>query len=274
MTEKQASPQRGKGGYLEALLTGCPVAILATNAEGIITFANKEASKLVERDMHELVGESIVTIYESLEAARETNRLLFKHNGVLRDHPSVAVTKTGKRIPVRISAAHLRDSQGNYAGSVGYFETYRPWSEAEAKVKTQVEELEARLARCGELGAPVFELYPGISATVVTGPLDAARFGHISDNLLDHIKSAKSRVALIDLSGATVDDDVARQLVKAMRTIHLLGAECVLAGCQASIAKAMEPLIAEISSIKAFCGTEVALEAALNLIGYEITRKQ
>ncbi len=57
-----------RGGHLEALLNSCPDAILAVNAEGIIKFANKEACRLTERTMNELIGESIVDMYENLEA--------------------------------------------------------------------------------------------------------------------------------------------------------------------------------------------------------------
>ena len=67
--EKQVATQTGKGGYLEALLNSCPDAVIAINAEGTITFANKEACKLVAAEMRELVGKSIVNIYENLEHA-------------------------------------------------------------------------------------------------------------------------------------------------------------------------------------------------------------
>ena len=141
---KDLSPQRSRGGYLEGLLNSCPSAILAINADGIITFANKEACNLVGCAMNGLVGESIAIIYESPEAARETNRRLYMGGGIIHDHESKLKTKTGKIIPVRISAAHLKDSAGNYAGAVGYFERYRPWTAAETNLRTYAEELEAK----------------------------------------------------------------------------------------------------------------------------------
>jgi len=50
--DKKATTHRG--GHLEALLNGCPDAILAIDADGIIKFANKEACKLTEREMNDL----------------------------------------------------------------------------------------------------------------------------------------------------------------------------------------------------------------------------
>lgn len=267
--EKQVSTHRG--GHLEALLNGCPDAILAIDAQGIIKFANKEACKLTEREMNELIGESIVEVYESLETARETNRKIYQGGGTVHDHESRVKTKSGKLVPVRISASHLKDSTGKYIGSVGYFARYRPWGGAEAEIKARVEELEAKLDKWKTLAAPVFELYPGLSVMVIVGHLDVDRFEDITTNLLSHVGNVKNRVVLLDLSAAVVDDkEVAHQLTKTIRTVRLLGANCVIAGMQTSLARAVEPLMADLGFVKSFSCMELALEEALKIIGYEI----
>ena len=259
---------------MEALLNGCPDAILAIDAEGNIKFANKEACKLTERNMNELIGESIIEVYENLEAAREMNRKIYQGSGTVHDVETKTKTKSGKLIPVRVSASHLYDSTGKYIGGVGYFAQYRPWSGAEAQVKARVQELEAKLDKWKALAAPVFELYPGLSVMVVVGHLDVDRFEDITTNLLNHVEKVKTRVVLLDLSAAVVDDnEVANQLTKAIRTVRLLGASCVIAGMQTSLARAMEPLMADLGSVKSFSCMELALEEALNLIGYEIHQK-
>jgi len=270
--EKQLSAHRG--GHLEALLNGCPDAILAIDAEGTIKFANKEACKLTEREMNELIGENIVEVYENMEAARALNRKIYKGGGTIHDCEAITKTKSGKLIPVRVSASHLKDSNGNYIGGVGYFAQYRPWSGAEAQVKARLDELEAKLEKWKALAAPVFELYPGLSIMVVVGHLDVSRFEDITTNLLNHVGTVKTRVVLLDLSAAVVDDnEVANQLAKAIRTVRLLGASCVIAGIQISLARALEPLMADLGAVKSFSCMELALEEALNIIGYEIHQK-
>ena len=270
--EKQVTTHRG--GHLEALLNGCPDAILAINAEGVIKFANKEACKLSERSMNELIGESIIEVYESLNAAREANRKIYEAGGTIHDMETKTKTKSGKLIPVRVSASHLYDSTGKYIGGVGYFARYRPWLGAEAECKARVDELEARLDKWKVLAAPVFELYPGLSVMVVVGHLDADRFGDITTNLLNHIASVKTRVVLLDLSPAVMDEEkVAEQLKKTVRAVRLLGAECVVAGMQPALARALEPLITDISMARNFRCMDLALEAALNIIGCKICPK-
>lgn len=271
--DKQESTQRG--GYLEALLNGCPDAIVAIDAEGTIKFANKAACELTGREMRELTGENIVIMYEDLEAAREANRKIYEGGGTLHNYESKTRTKSGKLVPVRLSASHLKDNTGKYIGSVGYFAPYRPWGEAEVGVKARVEELEARLDKWKALAAPVFELYPGLSVMEVVGHLDVDRFEDITNNLLNHVSRVKTRVVLLDLSSAVVDDDkVANQLAKAIRTVRLLGAQSVIAGVQTSLARAMEPLLGDLGFVKSFSCMELALEEALKMLGYEIREKQ
>jgi PAS domain S-box-containing protein len=133
-------PQRDK--RLESLLRGCQDAVLATNAEGIIQFANEAACQLTERNMSELIGESIVEVYESMEAARAANRKIYRAGGTIHDMESRTRTKSGKIIPVRISATHLYDANGKYMGGVGYFARVRPATPVElveAEFKTRIE---------------------------------------------------------------------------------------------------------------------------------------
>jgi PAS domain S-box-containing protein len=270
--EKQLTTHRG--GHLEALLNGCPDAILAINAEGIIKFANKEACQLTERSMSELIGESIVEVYESIEAARDANRKIYAAGGTIHDMETKTRTKSGKLIPVRVSASHLYDSNGKYIGGVGYFAQYRPWSGAEADVKARLHEVECKLETWKCMAAPVFELYPGLAVSVVAGELDADRFEEIAAKVLEHVEKSRSRVVLINITSAVFrDGEAARSLAKAIRTIHLLGATCVIAGMQTPLARAMEPLLGDIHIVKSFSSMEMAMMEAMNLIGYQISRK-
>ena len=92
--------------------------------------------------------------------------------------------------------------------------------------------------------------------------------------MLNHVGTVKTRVVLLDLSAAVLDDgEVANYLTKAIRTVRLLGASCVIAGMQTSLARAMEPLMADLGTVKSFSCMELALEAALDIIGYKIHEK-
>ncbi len=272
--EKSVPSERRRGGYLEALLESSPYAIIAIDANGIITFVNKAAAELIACETQELVGKNIVTIYETEEKARETNRKLYLSGGIIHDHESNVKTKTGKIIPVRISAAHLKDHSGNYIGGVGFFETYRPWAAAEVKLQEYCQQLEAELEEWRDLCGPVFELLPGLSVTVVAGRLDGPRFERIRKSILEHIRTNKTRTVVIDLSATlTGDGEVATQLVKTVRMIQLVGAHCILVGIDSVVAHAIEPLIADVRTLNTFSSLQAGLEVALAFIGFEVVKK-
>ncbi len=273
--EKAQPVERSTGGYLEALLQGCPDAVIAVDAKGTITFANRASCDLLECEMRDLVGKSIVRVYENEDRARETNRKLYLSGGVIHCHESVARTKTGKLIPTRVSGAHLKDSSGNVTGSVGYFQAYRPWTAAESRQLEVCQELQARLEEWQDLGSPVFELWPGLSVLVVVGRVDSKRLAQLKRRMLDHIKVNKTRVALIDLSAAlSGDDEVPLQLVKLLRTVRLVGAQCVVVGIESEkIAEAMEPLVPDVASLNTYSSLQAGLDAALAIMGLQICNK-
>ncbi len=261
-----------RGGHLEALLNGCPDAILAIDANGTIKFANREACTLTERSMNELIGQSIVEVYESEDAARAANKKIYEAGGTIHDLETKTRTKSGKLIPTRVSASHLYDSNGKYIGGVGYFARYRPWHGAEVETATRLHELEDRMSRMRSHGAPVFELYPGISAAFIMGSVNAERFDALLDTLLHHVESKQTRVVILDFPAAIEGDDLANQIVRIIRSVRLLGAECIIADMQVSMAKALEPHLGEIT-IVSHNSMQRAIEDALDRIGYEIRPK-
>jgi PAS domain S-box-containing protein len=263
-----------RGGHLEALLNGCPDAILAINAGGTIVFANKEACKLTERGMHELIGESIIEVYENKEAARDANRKIYEAGGTIHELETKTKTKSGKLIPVRVSASHLYDSSGKYIGGVGYFARYRPWSGAEAETKARLEKLENQLEGLLIITTPIFEVCSGLSMVVVAGAINTGRFKDISDTILGHIEKMKTQVVLIDFSTAVIDDEeVAEQLAKLVRTVRLLGADCIAVEMPAKLAQAMEPMLAELGSLTSYNRMNVAFEEALKMMGKQIAKQ-
>lgn len=272
--EKAVSAQRPRGGYLDALLESSPYAVIAIDGKGIITFVNRATAALLECESRDLVGKSIVSIYDSEKSARETNRKLYLSGGIIRDHESVVKSKKGKLIPVRVSASHLKDSSGNYMGGVGFFESYRPWTAAETKLKVYCQELEAEIEEWRDLGAPVFEPFPGLLVSTVTGRLDGPRFIRIQRNILEHMRKYNTRVMLLDLTAALGgNDEIARQLVKTVRLVELSGAQCLLLGISSELVLALEETITDIGSLKTYTSTQTGMEAALTILGYDVNKK-
>ena len=272
--EKAVKPQRTRGGYLDALLESSPYAVMAIDGKGIITFVNRATIELMGYGTQELIGKSIIMVYETERHARETNRKLHLGGGVIHDHESILKTKAGKLIPVRISASHLSDSSNNYIGAVGFFEVYRPWKTAETKLQEVCRELEAEIEEWRDLGTPIIEPLEGMSVVTIAGRLDSIRFERIRKKMVEHIRAEKIRVALIDLSAAVGGDaEVASELLKTIRIAELVGAKCILSGIDSVMAQALEPLVGDSKWLTTFASRKAAMIAAFAYLGYELVKK-
>ena len=63
------------------------------------------------------------------------------------------------------------------------------------------------------------------------------------------------------------------QLVKTLRMVRLVGAQCVVVGIESDmIAEAMEPLVADVASLNTFSSLQAGLEAAFAIIGLQICK--
>jgi anti-anti-sigma regulatory factor len=92
---------------------------------------------------------------------------------------------------------------------------------------------------------------------------------------LSYLERIKTRVVIIELPANIIDGDkVAREMSRTIRTVRLLGVECIISEMQASLARAIEPMMPELGHLKCFNSMDLALEEALKTIGYEIRGKR
>jgi len=70
------------------------------------------------------------------------------------------------------------------------------------------------------------------------------------------------------------DDEVPLQLVKLLRTVRLVGAQCVVVGIESEkIAEAMEPLVPDVASLNTYSSLQAGMDAALAIMGLQICNK-
>ena len=87
------------------------------------------------------VSESDVTrLYDDPQEPIRIARLLREApTGTLSNHETAIRTRSGERVPIRLSAALLRDAHGERCGSVGYFEDLRESKQASRRLATLVD---------------------------------------------------------------------------------------------------------------------------------------
>lgn len=159
--------------YLQNLIESCPDPIIALNEKGEIAFANHALQKTFGFQM----GENASHYYKGgIEEARNIMKLLTGNKGEIINHETIVTSKTGRDIPVLMSASLLTDKKGNITGTVGFL-----------KDMTERKELENLLARSKKL-ASLGEIAASI-AHEIRNPL-----GAISNS----ITSLRQTLQLID----------------------------------------------------------------------------
>lgn len=116
-----------------------------------------------------------------------------------------------------------------------------------------------------ELSTPVIQLWDGILVLPLIGALDRDRSERLTGNLLESITQTRSRQVIIDITGVpSVEESGAAAILRAVRAVQLLGAECSLAGISPGVAQSLIHMESGwSSSLRTFANLQAALLAAI-----------
>jgi PAS domain S-box-containing protein len=126
-----------------------------------------------------------------------------------------------------------------------------PRRRADAERRSLQEELiRAQAAALAEVSTPLIPINDDVVVMPLIGKVDAARAERVMETLLEGVSTKRARIAILDITGVSdVDRDVANGLVRAAQAVKLLGAEVVLTGIRAEVARALVDLDADLRTI-------------------------
>jgi PAS domain S-box-containing protein len=134
--------------HFSRLVAGSFDGIVTIDTHGLVTEFNAQAEHIMGYSAEEVLGKSISCLYCSPAEPRRIGKRLFSNpSGQLTDYETFVRSKTGEKIPVRLSATWLFDVQGRRLGSAGYFKDLRPIIEAEKRLKTLLGRVNQELER-------------------------------------------------------------------------------------------------------------------------------
>lgn len=149
-----------------------------------------------------------------------------------------------------------------YAGAAALADAYL--TAREKVVRAQSDEIL-------RLSTQVLPLYRGILVFPLIGSLDAARAQDIVTVLLAAVQKHGSKVVLIDVSGLPrVDAEVAGHLTRAAQAVGLLGAQAILVGVSAEVARTMVGAGIDLGRLTTLADLEGGLIHALMRVGKTI----
>jgi rsbT co-antagonist protein RsbR len=141
-------------------------------------------------------------------------------------------------------------------------------------IAANLEALGRHQAAIRELSTPVIRVHDRVLLLPLVGAIDSHRAQQVMESVLSHVVESQARCIIIDIAGVpVVDTRVADHLLKTAAAVRLLGAEVILTGITAQVARTMVQLGLDVSSMHTVSRLSDGIELALSMIGKAITTK-
>jgi anti-anti-sigma regulatory factor len=133
--------------------------------------------------------------------------------------------------------------------------------------------VEAQRSLIHELSAPIMPLLDRVLALPLVGPFDDIRAARVTEVLLERIAGSDTEVVLIDVTGVrAIDANGIEQWLRMTRAASLLGAECVIVGVTAAVAKEILVHAPDAALPRTFADLQSGVAYALTRTGRRIQR--
>ena len=142
-------------------------------------------------------------------------------------------------------------------------------------IAANIETIQRHQAALRELSTPVIRVHDRVLLLPLVGAIDSLRAQQIMDTVLLRIVEEKARCIIMDIAGVpVVDTKVADNLVKTTASVRLLGAQTILTGISAQVARTIVQLGVDISMMHTRSRLQEGIELALDLVGKTIVDKR
>lgn len=140
---------------------------------------------------------------------------------------------------------------------------------------SKLDALERHQAAIRELSTPVIRVHERVLLLPLVGAIDSHRANQVMDSVLLKVSESQAKAIIIDIAGVpVVDTKVADSLVKTTAAVRLLGAETILTGITAQVARTIVQLGVDITTMYTLSRLSEGIELALGLVGKSIQNKR
>jgi rsbT co-antagonist protein RsbR len=120
----------------------------------------------------------------------------------------------------------------------------------------------------------VIKVHDRILLLPIVGTVDTQRAHQIMETVLVQVVEQQAKVMILDIAGVpVVDTKVADHILKTTAAVQLLGAQTILTGISASVARTVVQLGVEITRMHTRAKLSEGIELALSIIGKKIASK-
>ena len=138
-------------------------------------------------------------------------------------------------------------------------------------IAAYLETMTRHQAAIRELSTPVIKVHDRILLLPIVGTVDTQRAHQIMETVLVQVVEQQARVMILDIAGVpVVDTKVADHILKTTAAVQLLGAQTILTGISASVARTVVQLGLEITRMHTRSKLSEGIELALSIVGKKI----
>jgi rsbT co-antagonist protein RsbR len=142
-------------------------------------------------------------------------------------------------------------------------------------IATNLDTVARHQAAIRELSTPVIRVHERVLLLPLVGVVDSHRAQQIMETLLTRVVDEQARAVIIDIAGvAVVDTMVADHLLKTTAAVRLLGADTIVTGISAQVARTIIQLGVDISSMRTSTRLSEGIEMALERVGRTIVSRE
>jgi rsbT co-antagonist protein RsbR len=142
-------------------------------------------------------------------------------------------------------------------------------------IAAYLETMTRHQAAIRELSTPVIKVHDRILLLPIVGTVDTQRAHQIMETVLVQVVEQQAKVMILDIAGVpVVDTKVADHILKTTAAVKLLGAQTILTGISASVARTVVQLGVEITRVHTRSKLSEGIELALSIAGKQITERK
>ncbi|HRI72385.1 MAG TPA: STAS domain-containing protein, partial [Polyangium sp.] len=134
----------------------------------------------------------------------------------------------------------------------------------EIELEEKLAIIEQQRSAIHAMSVPIIQVWDGVLALPVVGALDEARASEITIRMLDAVVKQTADYAILDLTGVeTVDDGTADYVLRIIRSIQLLGAQCIVTGIRPAVAQTVISLGAGFTGVRTVSNLREAIRICM-----------
>jgi rsbT co-antagonist protein RsbR len=250
--------------YVNNIIESMTNMLLVIDTGARIRTVNQAACDILGLSREDLLSRRIDSLFEDLSTAE-----LIASGGVRHQERRCRPT-SDRSIPVSFSASLMRDKAGAPAGLVCVVRDLTEIKRNEAERWRLAEAVQRQAIILEEVATPLIPITDEILVMPLIGTVDEQRAERIIEALLQGVTARRARLAIIDITGVkTMAKGGVEGLLKAVKAVHLIGAEVALTGIRPEVARLLVAQGHDLSAVRTFgslqSGIIYAMERARDL---------